>query len=293
MEHLEKLDPIPTGLEPSFRFDNSIKSCIFDIYGTLLISSSGDIDRLEMTSENLKIALREAKIPMRPDVDEQQALSQILEEYKRTIEKHHQKQKSAGRPYPEVDILKVWCEVIRESIDFGWICYDGQVRLRRLTLIFEILSNKVYPMPGMKEIIATLVQKDMPLGIISNAQFYTPIVMSYFLTGEFEEKDTVPFFETDLQVYSYKLLRAKPDPQLFETLVPVLKKKYGLRPDQVLYIGNDMLKDIYPAKNVGFRTALFAGDKRSLRLREDDPLVKDIKPDYILTHLEQLREVIQ
>ena len=53
-------------------------------------------------------------------------------------------------------------------------------------------------------------------------------------------------------------------------------------------MGNDMLNDILPARSVGFRTALFAGDKRSLRLRRDDPRCNNLKPDMILTDLIQL-----
>ena len=53
-----------------------------------------------------------------------------------------------------------------------------------------------------------------------------------------------------------------------------------------------MYKDIYPAQQVGFKTALFAGDMRSLRLREDKAEVQGLHPDYIITHLEQMNKII-
>jgi putative hydrolase of the HAD superfamily len=59
----------------------------------------------------------------------------------------------------------------------------------------------------------------------------------------------------------------------------------GIRHDEVLYVGNDMLNDIMPANSVGFRTALFAGDARSLRLREDEPSVRGSTPDLVVTDL--------
>ena len=49
-----------------------------------------------------------------------------------------------------------------------------------------------------------------------------------------------------------------------------------------------MLNDILPATKCGFRTALFAGDARSLRLRDQDSRVADITPDIIATDLAQL-----
>ena len=62
----------------------------------------------------------------------------------------------------------------------------------------------------------------------------------------------------------------------------------GIAPDETVYVGNDMLNDIGPAHKVGFRTALFAGDARSLRRRENDPVCAGVKPDFIVSHLQQV-----
>jgi putative hydrolase of the HAD superfamily len=53
-----------------------------------------------------------------------------------------------------------------------------------------------------------------------------------------------------------------------------------------------MLNDIYPARKAGFKTALFAGDQRSLRMRSDDPRCRDLTPDLVVTDLGQLIAVI-
>ena len=49
-----------------------------------------------------------------------------------------------------------------------------------------------------------------------------------------------------------------------------------------------MLKDVWTAAQAGCRTALFAGDERSLRLRKDDPRTQGLRPDVVLTELVQL-----
>jgi len=61
----------------------------------------------------------------------------------------------------------------------------------------------------------------------------------------------------------------------------------------VLYIGNDMLNDIYPAKMVGFKTALFAGDARSLHLRENHLKCQNLSADLVITDLVQILDLIQ
>jgi putative hydrolase of the HAD superfamily len=52
-----------------------------------------------------------------------------------------------------------------------------------------------------------------------------------------------------------------------------------------------MLKDIWPATQLGFKTALFAGDGRSLRLREDDERCRAVQPDLVIDHLSQLAQL--
>ena len=54
-----------------------------------------------------------------------------------------------------------------------------------------------------------------------------------------------------------------------------------------------MLNDIMPAQQLGMRTALFAGDARSLRLRLEDPRVEGVRPDVVLTELIHLSECVR
>jgi len=65
---------------------------------------------------------------------------------------------------------------------------------------------------------------------------------------------------------------------------------HGINPQQPLYVGNDMLKDIWPAARLGCKTALFAGDRRSLRLREDDERCRELEPDLVVDDLSQLAQ---
>ena len=126
------------------------------------------------------------------------------------------------------------------------------------------------------------------MGIISNAQFYTPWLFRWFLNEDPQGLG----FDSDLIFYSYCYETAKPSATLFEMAAGRLADR-GIQPNAVLYLGNDMRNDIYPARNAGFQTALFAGDNRSLRLRAEDPRCRDLKPDLVVTDLGQLIQLIQ
>jgi len=90
--------------------------------------------------------------------------------------------------------------------------------------------------------------------------------------------------DPDLQYYSFRHGRAKPGRFLFHRAASRLAEE-GVGPRETLYVGNDMLNDILPAHEVGFRTAWFVGDARSLRDRQADPRVAGLQPDLVVADL--------
>ena len=60
LDNLEALKPVPTTFCPNLKTDSPypVKAVIFDIYGTLLISSSGDIDQASLSNKNMSTAMQ-------------------------------------------------------------------------------------------------------------------------------------------------------------------------------------------------------------------------------------------
>ena len=138
-------------------------------------------------------------------------------------------------------------------------------------------------MPGLMETLEALRSREVLLGIISNAQFYTSYTIQALLGKTPEELG----FQAEFCIWSFLEGEGKPSPALFVKLQQRLLKA-GIYPQEVLYVGNDILKDIMPASSVGWKTALFAGDKRSLRLRREDQRVASVQADYVIDDLRQL-----
>lgn len=217
----------------------------------------------------------------------------LLEQLQQKIKAQQNELLLKGHPFPDVDIFKVWLEMFREAEAKKLIKRNGNESWADTIMVFELLSNRVYPMPGMKEILLWIKEKGIPMGIVSNAQFYTPIIMNYFLNGTFSPRQEIDLFQQDLSVFSYKELRAKPDTTLFEKFIPTLETKYKIQAKETIFVGNDILKDVYTASKAGLRTVLFAGDERSLRLREDDNRVRGLFPDFIINDLTQLKDILK
>jgi putative hydrolase of the HAD superfamily len=286
---LEPLAPEPTGISPDLHGRHLLKAIVFDVYGTLLISDSGDIDESMVSAEKLKRALEFSNIEVMGNIlVQEKTLNIMLEEFVGEIKNYHNRHRTTERPYPEIDIEHIWETIVMRNYSRGNLQLNGDKCIKCMTFIFEILSNPLYPMPGMNEVIKELYSRKIPLGIVSNAQFYTPVVLNYFLSGRLAEEEKVDYFDPDLTIFSYKYKRSKPDIFLFQVLADALEKKYGLHSGDVLFVGNDMQKDVYAGHSTGFRTALFAGDRKSLRLREDITPVRNTRPDYIITDLRQL-----
>jgi putative hydrolase of the HAD superfamily len=180
------------------------------------------------------------------------------------------------RTFPELRVEEIWARFLKRR-------GEPQSGARELALRYELAVNPACPMPGAAETLALLRDRGIILGLISNAQFFTPLLFEAF----FGDPPEALGFDRGLLAYSFELGEAKPSPKLFAPAKQRLET-LGLKPENALYVGNDMLNDVFAAARAGFKTALFAGDLRSLRLREGDPRVRGIAPDRVLRRLEDL-----
>jgi putative hydrolase of the HAD superfamily len=279
------LEPIPTGKEPVLARLTGIRAVLFDLYGTLFISASGEVgtSRESASGKALAEALAATGIrPIRPVVGSVTCLFDA-------IEASHAASRQAGVRYPEVDIVEIWRTVVAELGRRG-VLQDRAwetAQLERLAVEYEARANSVWPMPGLEACLAGISQSGILMGIVSNAQFYTHELFSALLGHSAEYWG----FDPELQYYSYQHGRAKPGLDLHEMAARALGSR-GVEPGEALYVGNDMLNDVLTAHQVGFRTALFAGDARSLQLRPDEPQLDGVSPDLILTSLAELSKCI-
>lgn len=268
------LEPIDTGMEARLPPSGgpAVRAVLFDVYGTLFISASGDISngRQRSGTQSLRQLLEHYHIHRSPE--------QLRTAFVHSVRAEHQRLKHTGIDFPEVRYEEIWATVL------GWKDSD---RLKEFATAYESIVNPVYPMPGLNRVLTELKTRGIAMGIISNAQFFTPLLFPAFLGKSLDDLG----FDTQLCFYSYTFNIAKPATHMYLKAKDVLADR-GIPPEAALYTGNDMLNDIYPARRAGFRTLLFAGDKRSLRLREKekekDERVIRLQADGVITQLSQL-----
>ena len=171
-QHSRPLAPRPTGHAPRLPKQQGLRAVLFDIYGTLLVSASGevgsggDMDADEHARGNAFIeALAAVGITGVGDSDRADT------PLKRAILAHHDRARADGIDYPEVDIVAVWRDVLATlGLDAR---ARSEVDLARLAVEYEVRANPVWPMPHLADCVGRLQASGLTLGIISNAQLFT------------------------------------------------------------------------------------------------------------------------
>ena len=279
------LGPEPTHVVPRLVPLGEVRAVVWDIYGTLLVSGAGDVGTTVASADRAD-ALREALDSGGGQGDLAAAVVRGVELLAATIADERAAASAPGVERPEVEIRTVWRRVIAQLETEGQLATTA-IDIERLAIEYECRVNPAWPMPGAREVLAELRRRGLLLGIVSNAQFYTPLV----LEALFGEPLAGLGFEPCLCVWSYELRAAKPSGELFVKLADELRGVGGPTLANVLFVGNDMLNDVQGAASAGCRTALFAGDGRSLRRRDEEKRVT-ARPDLVVTRLEQLLDVI-
>jgi len=261
-----------------------IKCVAFDFYGTMFMSGVGDIgideDQQADSSSIFLQSLRETNLKICDDEAGERAMAL----FKEIIGNYISAAQHNGVDYPEPEIREIWREILTKLLDEHYIKGPlSQETATHLGIEFEFRINNIWPMPNLESTLQSLLALDMELGIISNSQFYTPYAFEATMNQSLESIG----FNPNLLIWSFQVGRKKPSPHFYELFVHAASHE-GLKPEQVLYIGNDIQKDIRPAKSLKMKTALFVGDQRSIRHERNQLTKPEYRPDLIIDNLQQI-----
>ncbi|UFS59176.1 HAD family hydrolase [Subtercola endophyticus] len=184
-------------------------------------------------------------------------------------------QRSSAETYPEFDAAQVWRTLIEmTATDFTRglppeklaqlplllaECYRGVSR-RRL---------KLYP--HVRKVLQQLAGR-YELVIVTDGQ-------SSYARGELHKVGIAQYFRSI--VISGDHGYRKPDARLFHAALDAV----GVAPEHALYVGNDMHRDIFGAREAGMRTVLFESDQGTKHYR-------DCVPDHTISDHRQLLRIL-
>lgn len=282
------LQPLSTGLQIELQPLNEIRCVAFDFYGTMFISAVGDIGVDGEQQQKSPVWFVEALKDTGFEISNSGIGKKGITIFEQTVASHIQTARDEGVDHPEPDIIAVWLDVLSRLTESGDI--RGEVSRKnalRFGIEFEFRINDIWPVPRLNKILKELKTRGLELGIISNSQYYTPIAFEALL---YQSPSDFGFNEK-LLIWSYQTGRKKPSTDLYRLFTEAADKE-ELQPQEILYVGNDIRKDIQPAKELGMRTALYVGDQRSIRHQPEDLTDPKYNPDLIIDDLSQIHDCL-
>jgi putative hydrolase of the HAD superfamily len=197
---------------------------------------------------------------------------QVRELYFRIMQ---EQQRTSPEEHPEFDAVGIWRTIIDEhTTDFTRTL--PAEKLEQMPLFLTEMSRgisrrRLQLYPHVREVLDILRDR-YPLALVTDAQ-------TAYAPGELHKVGLLDYFEPIVVSgdHGYR----KPDRRLFR----IALDRLGVAPENALYVGNDMYRDIFGAREAGMWTVMFDSDQgRKTHF--------DCMPDYTITDLRDLVKIL-
>lgn len=240
----------------------TFKGLLFDVNGTVT-----DI----LTDENYDDIYR-----MMSNLLDYQGVKLAPEAFRRLFFDIIKRQKrDSGEEHPEFDVTGIFAEILKDYAG----AYTAELPPGKREWLPVFLSEAFraasrFKLEPYADVIGTLegLRRRYRLAAVSDGQgvWARPELWSAGLGGYFE---TV--------IVSSDLGYRKPDRRLFRKALKAL----DLSPEEVLFVGNDMYRDIWGGHEMGMKTVFF-------RSNQGDWKSRGVEADYIIYNFRELPEAI-
>jgi FMN phosphatase YigB (HAD superfamily) len=275
-----------------------VKAVTWSVYGTLLAIPHGELlfehpqqfvmdVALEKTIQEFKMWQSMSRKPGQPEDYLRQIYLNVLAEQRLAP--------SGGEKHPEVVAERIWEAIVKKLLqkEYKWDAgFFGAINefSRKVAYFFHASLQGTGCYPGAAAALRLVRECRRAQGVIADGQCFTLVQLQRGLARQDPAADVDKLFDPDVRAVSAEVRARKPSERLFQHALDVLAKR-GLQPDQVLHVGARISHDVVPARKLGMRTALFAGDRAALQATPEQLKEPASRPDVLLTELEQIREV--
>jgi FMN phosphatase YigB (HAD superfamily) len=203
---------------------------------------------------------------------------------------------SPGEKYPEILADRIWEGIIKKlfqkeyTFDAGFYGSLNEYS-RKIAYFFHASLQGTACYPGADRALRSVAAAGLVQGLCADGQCFTGVQLQRGLDALDNSVRLDDLIPADLQVFSCDLRGKKPSERLFREALERLETR-GIEPEEVLHVGARVEKDLLPAKRLGLRTALFAGDRAALAATPEQLKDPATKPDVLLTELAQIADVV-
>lgn len=276
-----------------------VRAVMWTVYGTLLAVPTGELHfeaaidfvmdaALDKTIQEFKMWNSMSRKPGAP-------AAYMKEMYTRTYTMLKMAG-SGGEKYPEVVSDRIWDDIVKKLMQKEYVVdaslYGSLDELaKKIAYFFHASIQGCGGYPGAAEALRFVAESGRAQGLLADGQCFTPAQLLKAMLHQDPSFQLANMLPPNLRILSAEKKAHKPSETLFKAAIAALAAR-GIAPSEILHVGSNLARDIAPAKKLGMKTALFAGDKASLGATPEqlqDPL---FRPDVLLTELTQIAEVI-
>ncbi len=291
---------IPTKATPYIKPLEGIKAVSWDIYGTILRISGGDL-LTNFPDETQKLVACDKivnefnmwqSMTRKPGPPGEQILLQF-------DNIHHDLKLTSSQSrgdISEVDSSAIWNKILGMLAHKGYgydVDFYGDVDelSDKMAYYFHANVQGVAANPNALKTMLTISRSPMLQSLLSNAQAFTLVQLLRAL----KQQGTLPplgkLIDLRYMTLSFQARARKPSASLYREALEKYSEA-GIQPEEILHVGSRVEDDLAIAKKAGMKTVLFAGDRNSLKATKNEMKDPEVRPDRLITELSQLIEIL-
>jgi len=274
-----------------------LRGVMWTVYGTLLAIPQGELlfehPQDFVTEAALDKVIKEFKMWQSMSRKPGAPSAYLRELFRKALQ---MLQLSTTERYPEVPAERIWDDIVKKlqqkEYTFDVAIYGSLGDyVQKIAYFYHASIQGVGPYPQAAATLRELHRRGLVQGLLADGQCFTPGQLQRCLRLEDPEAALEEWLPPPLRILSAEKRAKKPSETLFRAALQALAR-HGLEPPQVLHVGSHLTRDIAPAKRLGFRTALFAGDRHSLVATPEQLKDPALRPDALITELPQVLELL-
>ena len=296
----EAPEPDPPKAKPHLVCLPQVRAVTWNVYGTLLCISGGELYlehpqslimelALEKTIQEFKMWGSMSRKPGQPADYVQRIYKELLQQQQVVTDR--------SEKHPEATVDRLWETFIKRLLQKDYQFDPGfygslNEFSRKVAFFFHSSLQAVATYPGAATALRYVAELGLRQGLLGNGQSFTAAQLQHALTTQDPEFDLDAAAEPGLRSFSYEVRGKQPSERLFRHALAGFAER-GIPANQVLHIGSRVAHDIVPARRLGMKTGLFAGDRASLQATPEQLKDAASRPDVMLTELTQITEIVR
>lgn len=285
--------------KPHLKMLPEVRCVCWDIYGTLLSISGGELTfehptkfimdlALDKTLQEFKMWGSMTRKPGQPAEYLGQLYRKALSDLRLVS--------SPGEKFPEIQADRIWLDIVKKLLhkDYKFAAdFFGSLNeyCKKIAHFFHASLQGTGCYEDAAKTMRFLAAQNIRQGVLADSQCFTMVQLQRGLAVQDDAARIDDLIEPELRALSHEFGARKPSERLFKHWLQLASQR-GLAPEQILHVGSSMDEDIIPARKLGMRTALFAGDKASLKASAEQLKDNATRPDILVTELTQITKVV-